>query len=242
MAKSCLPVAVLAGTMVLGAGCGGEDSVASQSARAFREAQARGDSVASDGHGHEHGAASPTTAGAAPSVEHADREPAAAAPTHVAAETQSTATDRAAADDATAGTARHDDLHAHPAPVSHTGGAQHGATPSGPARQARARPDDQAHARHGGGTPAPTPTPRATATVDHAAMGHGAAGGVHAPPSLAAIESQTALPPATPVPPGAPAKTLAPDALDAPAYEPAPSPTPPHANHPGGTALDRRQP
>lgn len=209
MAKSCLPLAVLAGTMVLGLGCGGEDSVASQSARAFREAQARGETV-SGGQGHEHGAASPATADEAPSGEHADHEPAATAPTHDAAEAHSTtATDHTAANDASA---------------------------------SAARPDDHAHAGHSGGTPAPTAAPRATTTVDHAAMGHGAAEHAHAPPSLAAIESQSALPPATPVPPGAPAKTLAPDALDAPAYELDAAPTPPYVTHPGGAAVERRQP
>lgn len=56
MAKSCLPLAAMTCALVLVVGCGGEESMASRSARAFREAQQRGESVGGEAHAHGHGA------------------------------------------------------------------------------------------------------------------------------------------------------------------------------------------
>ena len=54
MAKSCLPLAAVTCALVLVVGCGGEESMASRSARAFREAQQRGEKVGSEAHAHGH--------------------------------------------------------------------------------------------------------------------------------------------------------------------------------------------
>lgn len=202
MAKSYVPLSALAGTLVLALGCGGTDSVASESARAFREAQRRGEKVQGDAHGH--GAVSPTS-GEAEAGDHAGH--ATASVTAVGKQDEHAAMDRAM---------EHGDGGGRAAPGGHDidhaarghGRMAHGGTGTA------GKPIDHAAMGHGGGTAAPTA--RATAPADHAAMGHGTAHAAQ-PPSLAAIEARTATPPAAPVTPGAPAATLSPDPLDAPA-------------------------
>jgi hypothetical protein len=226
MAKSSLPLTVLAGALVLAAGCGGDDSIASQSARAFREAQQRGETPGGDGHAHGHGALSPDTPDT-PDTPGTPGTPGMPSPIEGTG----------------AGTMHHDGAGgAHPGdqPMGHAAmghgadGATHSGQPMdhtamghGASRQpGGAGSSDHASTGHGTGG-----TAGGGQAVDHAAMGHDTPGGATAEPqpmdhaemghagrpTPSAIQAGTASGPAPPVPASAAASTLAPDPLDAPA-------------------------
>ena len=194
MAKSCLPLAAMTCALVLVVGCGGEESMASRSARAFREAQEHGESVSGEGHDHGHGAA----ASGEVAHERADGTKAAAkedAPAHV---------------------------HDGPAAEAHTGGhgAEHEAVTHDASKRGHAKSAGGAAAarQRAPTSPAPSGHPPTDdgAAADHAAMGHAAApAAAHASPAMTPQAVHVAA--AAPVAAGAPAATLAPDAIDAPA-------------------------
>jgi hypothetical protein len=187
----------IAGGLVLFAallGCGGEPSVASKSAEAFREAQKKGETPGGDGHGHGHGAMTPGGTHSAPEATHAGH-----------GEEHSDAQDHGAAE-APAGGGGHEGHGQEapaggPAPGHAEHGAQHGAHGA-----TGAEPHGGDHAGHGTAPPQ-TPSSGAQAHDEHA--GHAPSGGEM--PFVATAPAPVV------VPPEQPAKTLQPDALDAPA-------------------------
>jgi hypothetical protein len=213
------PAAVIAGGLIVAAlnGCGGEETVASKSAAAFREAQKKGETFGDAGHSHGHGAMTPGGG-------HAEHD--AGMATSPAETTAATMHDHGGHGDATQAGHSHGSTAGAPADHSamqhgsaerqsgdHGGhaGMHHGRSPAAPggrtsAGQARAEATT-GHAGHGSASPA---TPAAATQTSGA--GHSG----HTP-------SPGGMPPATPVPasevptPGQPAKTLRPDPLDSPA-------------------------
>jgi Heavy metal binding domain len=200
----------LLGLSLLAAACGGEKSVASKSAEAYRDAQAKGIPV---GGGHEHGGHDATAT--ATGMDHSAH--AATADAHAGMNHGSSAA---------SGTMDHS-AHAAAGSVDHaamghgtTGGTGamdhaamgHGATPrAGAADHAAmghgATPTaaTTGHAAMGHGT---TPT---AATTDHAAMGHGTTATAGAPAIASAPRSNTEMQRVQP------SVTLRRDAFDAPA-------------------------
>ena len=225
-----VPAAAAVGLVVLAAlmGCGGEPSVASKSAAAFRESQKKGETFEGSGHSHGRGAATPggqqALSEAAPGADAGNDEHATHEAGHGSAE--ESAADHSAmghgADHQAAGHApgrsgssaqgtaqgNHGNHSAH-------GGMAHGQSPAAPSR-------DVGHAGHGA---APSAAPVAPEVHNHGA--HGAQGSAPQPPSSGAGHAgHSAAPevvpdapaPAVEVPsPGQPASTLRPNALDAPA-------------------------
>lgn len=220
----------LAGVLVVCAallGCGGEPSIASQSAEAFREAQQKGEPVGGGGHGHGHG-----------SSDHGSTAPEGVASEAGPGGEHPAGHDHGAAE-APAGGGEHEGHGAHggheaqgAADAGQHGGdhsamghgrsatSSRGGTPKGheeSGHSGHAGHSEQAghsggtgqagHAGHGTASPQ---APGATAPPqgdDHAGhTGHSASAG----------ESPTAPAPVTALP-GQPAKTLQPDSLDAPA-------------------------
>jgi hypothetical protein len=176
-------------------GCGGEESVASKSAAAYREAQKRGETFA--GNGHAHGAAATDDNHAAPEVS-ARGEETVHGHAHGAAKEPS----------AQGGGMRHEGGHGgHP-------GMEHGEHPSAPrehgghaAMEHAQRPTAPGgHAGHGVTAPQ-TPSVAAPPAAGHAG---------HAPSPAAALPAPSAPAPVA-VSPGQPTATLRPDPLDAPA-------------------------
>jgi len=194
MAKSYLPLAVVAGTLVLAAGCRGDDSVASRSALAFRQAQQRGETFGGDGHAHGHGA---LTQDEVPGTdEHAEMG-------QDAGRSTGQPMDHGAmghGEDQSASAGER---------VDHAA-MGHEARPG--AGQDSPKPTD--HAAMGHGHEASSPPPGKA--MDHSATGQVSPVGGQ-PTSPGAVPAGTAILPAAPVPPDATAATLAPDALDAPA-------------------------
>lgn len=199
--------ALIAGGLVLAAliGCDREQTVASQSAAAFREAQKRGETFGGDGHAHGHGAVSP--GGGAPSeVPAADAH---AGHAHAGAQVP-------------AGEAmRHDGAHdghaamehgRRPAAGGHAGHATkdhsgHQAAPTGPAPERR---EDAGHAgQHAGHGMSPQAPASGTQPPGAGHAGHS--------PSAGAMPPVASAPAPVAVPSEQPARTLRPDALDAPA-------------------------
>jgi hypothetical protein len=163
------PAAIIAGGLVAFAaliGCGGEQTVASKSATAFREAQKRGETFGSDGHAHGPGAAAPGEE-LAP-AEGVQREEATSGHAHGAGEESSTA-----------GGMRHEGEHGGrpDAPDEHRGHAamergRRAAAPSGHAGHGampqEAPPAATPPAGHAGHAPSPVgaqPAPLAPAPV-----------------------------------------------------------------------------
>jgi hypothetical protein len=230
MAKSYPPQAVVLGALVLAIGCGGSDSVASKSARAFREAQQRGETFGGDGHAHGHAALAPGAAGESTSAGEQAMDHAAMG--HRAANGGPAGHSTGAMDHSTMGQRSGSGTKPKPAAAGDHASMGHGtaAQPSSPAMDhaamehgpAPAAPADPGqpgmdHAAMGhGSAPAAASRQRGQPPVDHAAMGHGAETGA-SQPGLAGIERGTTVAPAGPVPAGRPAATLAPDPLDAPA-------------------------
>jgi hypothetical protein len=147
MRSKILPVAAIAGGLALAGfvGCGGEESVASKSAAAFREAQKRGKTFAGDGHAHGPGAATPGGERAAPEGGHAghDGAPGAggAAPRHEHGGMEGTAADAM----------RHEGAH---------GGMAHGRTPVGaPGEESAGGHAGMEHRRQPAAPGAPRPAP-----------------------------------------------------------------------------------
>jgi len=80
-------LAIIAVAVFVLASCGGRQSMASKSAAAYREAQARGTPVGTDGHGDAHGGAAATDATAGPHENHQNSDATsgtASAPGHTA--------------------------------------------------------------------------------------------------------------------------------------------------------------
>ncbi len=191
MRSKRLSMAAIAGGLALAAwiGCGGEQTVASKSAAAFREAQERGETFG--GGGHAHGAATPGGEDDA----HAAHDGAAG-------------TGEAAPGEEHGGTEAHGG-HAvmghgqHPAapgagtglPSEHAG---HGAVPRG--SPPAGTPPAAGHAGHA--PPAGTAQPPAAGHAGHA-------------PGPGGMRPAGPAPAPTAVPPGLPAATLRPDPLDA---------------------------
>jgi len=192
---------------LVAAACGGEQSVASKSAAAYREAQARGTPV---GGGHDHGGhgATATTASADHSA-------------HGATTTGDAATDHSA----------------HGTGADAQAGMNHGATAGGTmdhSAHGGAATVDHAAMGHGTGATnahAGHATTRGTTAADHAAMGHGStstnAHAGHTATTNAHAQhgaGATSIPAAAPAPRSSaemqrlqPATTLRRDAFDAPA-------------------------
>ncbi len=180
-------------------GCGREESVASKSAAAFREAQKRGEAFGGQGHGH--GAATPGGGEDTPEGMPAEHAP--------------------AGEEAPAGEAmRHGGAHggmAHPGATPgapgkerHGGHAamEHGTMEHGQRPAAPSGPAPEQHAGHGGHRAVPREAPpAATPPAGHA--GHAS--------SPAGVQPAPSAPAPAAVPPGQPAATLRPDPLDAPA-------------------------
>jgi len=182
--------AALAGGLALVAllGCGGQETVASKSAAAFRDAQERGETFGGGGDAHGHGAAGPG-GDAATHEGHAAGGPQAESAEH-------------AHGAAAGGAGRHEGGHgdmAQRSGAAKTGGhAGHAAPPEQPVAGAGQ------HGGHG-------------AAVQGTGAG-GAPAGAHAGHAPgAAAPSQPATPSPVPVAAGEPARTLRPDPVDAPA-------------------------
>ncbi|HVE70523.1 MAG TPA: heavy metal-binding domain-containing protein [Thermoanaerobaculia bacterium] len=231
----------LLGLSLIAAACGGEKSVASKSAEAYREAQAKGIPV---GGGHEHGGHDATAT--ATGVDHSahgattdahtgmDHGSSAASGTmDHSAHSATGSVDHAAMGHGTTGTGVMDHAAMGHVATSRTGATDHaamghGATPRAGATDHAAmghrstpRAGTTDHAAMGHGT---TPTAAATdhaamghgttptaATTDHAAMGHGTTGTAGAPVIASAPRSNTEMQRVQP------SATLRRDAFDAPA-------------------------
>jgi hypothetical protein len=165
---------------LLAAACGGKESVASKSAAAYREAQAKGVPV---GGGHEHGghattattatmdhSAHGTTAGTAPTMDHSAHG--AGADAH-AGMNHGAASSAAAADHS-----------AHGAAGTHAATADHAAMGHGTTANAHAR--HGASPAAGGAHGAHSATPRAAGHDQHAGMQHG----THSPAAAADPHAQ----------------------------------------------------
>ena len=211
-------------------GCGGDQSIASKSAEAFREAQAKGETVGGDGHGHGHGAVTPGSTHAesealeaGPGDEHtgghdhgAPEAPASGGghEGHGAGEHVSQPAGRSTGHEAhgTAGAGQHEGDHSamdhRRSTASSRGGMPRGHEDSGHAGHS----GDAGQAGHAGHGTASPQAPGASAPpqgADH--TGHaGHPAGKESPTSASS-------PAPVAVPPEQPAKTLQPDALDAPA-------------------------
>jgi Heavy metal binding domain len=201
---------------LIAAACGGEKSVASKSAEAYREAQAKGIAV---GGGHDHGG-------------HGATSPAAA-------------TDHSAHATAT-GAAAATDHSAHGAGADAHAGMNHGAAPAGAAdHSAHGAPGAVDHAAMGHGTATSghaghTPSARGGAT-DHAAMGHGTTMNAHAghgTATRAGGSSHAAMGHGTTADPHAGHTATTPTAAHAQHGGTAPAAADPHAQHraPAATA------
>jgi hypothetical protein len=177
-------------------GCGGERSVASKSAEAFREAQKRGETFGGSGHTHGHGAMTPDATNEPATEEAAEGGEHHGAHEHGAAEALAARGGHEGHGAHAAGPAQ-----GHAAP-GHAGHEAHGA--------AGAQPQGGEHAGHG---TMPSQAPVAGAQQPesgHAGhAGHSASGGSMTPAAAA--------PAPVAVPPEQPAQTLRPDPLDAPA-------------------------
>jgi hypothetical protein len=188
MAKSSLPLAASLGALVLLAGCGGSDSVASRSAQAFREAQQRGETFGGDGHAHGHGAPSPPRAG----------EPGAAG---------GEAMDREAIDHGG------DQVGGRAAAIDHAG-MHHGASGTGDeaghaaghasGAQGSGQPIDHAATGHHDG---PGTTRQPAQPGAHASMGHRAGPGTAPPPASGPVPPGAPAATLAPDPLDAPAST-----------------------------------
>lgn len=156
---------VLLASALIAAACGGEQSVASKSAAAYREAQAKGTPV---GGGHDHGGhGAATTTGGIDHSAHGTGADAHAGMNHGVP--AAAATDHSG--HASAGSVDHAAMGHGTAATAHAG---HGA----PARSGAVD-----HAAMGHGTAAPAHTghgaPARSGAVDHAAMGHGTGANAH---------------------------------------------------------------
>ena len=208
------PAAALAGGLVALAalaGCEKEPSVASKSAAAFREAQAKGETFEGAAHGHGHGATTPGGGHEDMTARAETAHPETSQSGHDHAAMGGRAADHSATGH---GSAEHQEAGGQDghAGMDHSR-MDHGqghAAPAGRASQGPGRSGETAgHAGHGATAPeAPaTPTPgRQPPSAGHA--GHSMPG---------AVPSGTTAP--EPVAPsaGQPARTLSPDPLDAPA-------------------------
>lgn len=224
-----LPAAVIAGGLVLAAltGCGGEQTVASKSAAAFREAQKRGQTFGGEGHGHG------TVTSGGGTGEHEDR------PGEEAAEGTAPGHEHAGAEAPAGGEMRHDGGHdgmAHPGAAPGPAGERktggHAAMEHGQSPAASGGRGGHATMQHGGHPAVPSgPTPGVREDTGQAGQhaGHGAmqrkapaagrppAGHAGHAPTPAGMPAASPVPEPVAAPAGQPAATLLPDALDAPA-------------------------
>jgi hypothetical protein len=214
MAKSCLSLAAMTCALVLVVGCGGKESMASRSARAFREAQQRGERVGGEAHVHE------ASAGEAPAHGH-KASAGEAAHEHGDAAAEAHAGPSAGEHEAvTHGASEHGDAAAaHAATRGHAATAAQSEHPGRLVERAAPGSATVALSARGGATTRSTAahSPQAAALpapVDHAAMGHAASpAAAHPPPGTPPQPVHAAAAP--PTVPGAPAATLVPDAIDA---------------------------
>ena len=211
------PAAALAGGVALAVwvGCGGEPSVASKSAAAFREAQKKGETFEGSEHSHGHGAVTPGGANPEESASGHDHGQAEAAPDHAAMGHGGEGHGGHAGDDGHAGMdhgqSGQDRSHA-----AHSGAAkrdEHAGHATRPSQDGQTgHSGHAAQDPHAGHDMSPQTPPSgghaghsADPTMDHGEMDHGEMDHGEMAPAPVAVS------------PGQPAKTLSPDPLDAPA-------------------------
>jgi heavy metal-binding protein len=194
-----LPAAAFAGGLaafVALAGCGGEQSVASRSAAAFREAQKKGETFEDTGHSHGGHAAADASAGAADHADHANHE--AATPGH----------DHGGAGASPDHSAMGQGSQAH---AGHAG-MDHGQSHQGHTEPGKAMGQDERSSHTGHAAMSPQAPPAGAQAPSGGHEGHTG----HSP-AHEGMEPATAVAAPKAAAPGQPAGTLKPDALDAPA-------------------------
>jgi hypothetical protein len=217
-AKMSPAAAVAVGLVALAflTGCGGEQSVASKSAAAFREAQKKGETFEGAGHSHGHGAVTPGGTHAEPEAETEEQHPAghdhgtAEAPAAGGQEGRGHGAHAAAPAPGRegAGHEAHGAAGAEPQGGSHSG---HGRSTASPGGRMPEHLGETGHAgQHAGhGTASPQPPVQGAQPPGAGHEGHS--------PSQGGTPSVASAPAPVAVPPEQPARTLRPDPLDAPA-------------------------
>ena len=205
--KRRLPAAVLAGGLaafVAMAGCGGEQSIASKSAAAFREAQKKGETFEDASHSHGHGAMTP----GGPGGRRSEAGASTAAADHA---------NHANPEEAPPGHGHSAMGHGSQAHAGHAG-MDHGQSHQRHAEPGRTAGQDE-HAGHEGQAGQTGHTGHAAMPPQAPSAGGQAPSGGHAghSPARGGMAPGTSVAASETVPPGQPAKTLNPDELDAPA-------------------------